>query len=132
MRQGPAYCIHKIRNLAFIRFGGRLIYLGRAHSLESHERYHEVLAAHYAEKPPTAATPRRKPTVFTVAELGPGGHCLNLVEPEGPRNLTVVVGEPIACHMSTHGGWQKGPSGGNLIWKTRTKDSVIRARFAAG
>jgi len=69
MRHAPAYCIHKTRNLAFVRLGGRMIYLGRAHSPESHERYHEVLAAHYAGKPPITAKPRRKPSAFTVAEL---------------------------------------------------------------
>jgi hypothetical protein len=74
MRHAPAYCINKTRNLAFVRLGGRMIYLGQAHSPESHERPHEVIAAHYAPKPTTAATPRRKPSTFTVAEFGPGGH----------------------------------------------------------
>ena len=73
MRQAPAYCIHKTRNLAFIRLGGRMIYLGRAHSPESHERYHEVLAAHYAGKPPTAAKPRRKPSDFRPDRGACGG-----------------------------------------------------------
>jgi integrase len=69
MRQAPGYRIHKTWNLAFIRLHGRMIYLGRAHSPESHERYHEVLATHYAGKPTPAAKPRRKPSAFTVAEL---------------------------------------------------------------
>jgi len=69
MRQAPAYCVHKSRNLAFVRLSGRMIYLGRAHSPESHERYHAVLADHYAGKPATTVRPRRAATAFTVAEL---------------------------------------------------------------
>ena len=71
MRQGPAYCIHKTRNLAFIRLGGRMIYLGRAHSPESHERYHEVLAAHYAGKP------IHRPATDKTARHGFCGSCLS-------------------------------------------------------
>ena len=70
MRQAPAYCVHKTRNLAFVRLSGRMVYLGRAHSAESHERYHAALAAHYAGKPVEAtARHRRAATAFTVAEL---------------------------------------------------------------
>jgi integrase len=70
MRQAPAYCVHKSRNLAFVRLSGRMIYLGRAHSQESRERYHAVLADHYAGKQPEPAPrPRRQASAFTVAEL---------------------------------------------------------------
>jgi integrase len=47
-----------------------MIYLGRAHSPESRERYHAVLAAHYAGEPTPARRAPRKPFTFTVAELG--------------------------------------------------------------
>lgn len=70
MRQAPAYCVHKSRNLAFVRLSGRMIYLGRAHSAESHERYHAALAAHYVGKPvEVTVRHRRAATAFPVAEL---------------------------------------------------------------
>lgn len=70
MRPAPAYCVHKTRNLAFVRLAGRMIYLGRAHSPESHERYHAALAAYYAGEP-VARQGRgsRGPAAMTVAEL---------------------------------------------------------------
>ena len=69
MRQAPGYCVHKTRNLAFVRLGGRMIYLGRAHSPESRERYHAVLAAHYAGEPAPAGRSARRPSALTVGEL---------------------------------------------------------------
>jgi hypothetical protein len=53
MRQRPAYCVHKSKNLAYVRIRGRMIYLGRAHSRESLARYSEIVAAVLAgEEPP--------------------------------------------------------------------------------
>jgi integrase len=70
MRRSPQYRIHTTKNLAYVLLGGRMIYLGRAHSQESRERYHELLAAHYAGEPVQApAAAPRKATAFTVAEL---------------------------------------------------------------
>ncbi len=70
MRRLPAYCIHKSRNLAYMTLGGREVYLGRAHSSESHAKYREALSALLAGLPPTEAVrPNRKPSALTVAEL---------------------------------------------------------------
>jgi integrase len=85
MRPAPAYCIHKTRNLAFVRLDGRMIYLGRAHSPESRERYHAVLAAHYAGEPAPARRDRRKPSALTVAELAERWY-LAECERRGPRH----------------------------------------------
>ena len=70
MRRLPKYCIHKSRNLAFVTIGGREVYLGRAHSPESHERYQAALADHLAGVVPTTTTSQRKPlTALTIGEL---------------------------------------------------------------
>ena len=70
MRRLPAYCVHKSRNLAYMTLGGREVYLGRAHSPESHAKYREALSAVLAGLPPAdAVRPNRKPSALTVAEL---------------------------------------------------------------
>jgi integrase len=70
MRRLPAYCVHKSRNLAYMTLGGREVYLGRAHSPESHAKYREALSALLAGLPPTEAVrTNRKPSALTVAEL---------------------------------------------------------------
>lgn len=40
----PAYRVHKTKRLGYVRLAGHMVYLGRAGSLESHERYRRVLA----------------------------------------------------------------------------------------
>jgi hypothetical protein len=70
MRQAPQYRIHSSKNLGYVLLGGRMIYLGRAHSPESRERYHAVLAAHYAGEPVARrGGGSRRPAAMTVAEL---------------------------------------------------------------
>jgi integrase len=70
MRRQPAYCVHKSKNLAYVRIGGRMIYLGRAHSRESLQRYAEVTAAHLAGEDAAAKT-RANPKVgaLSIGEL---------------------------------------------------------------
>ena len=70
MPRTPQYRIHAAKNLAYVLLGGRMIYLGRAHSPESRERYHAALAAHYAGEPAPARRGPRTPCALTVAELG--------------------------------------------------------------
>jgi integrase len=69
MRQLPAYCIHKGRNLAYMTVQGREHYLGRAHSPESHAKYREALSAILAGEPLEVNRAPRKGCAFTVAEL---------------------------------------------------------------
>ncbi len=69
MPRPPQYRIHAAKNLAYVLLGGRMIYLGRAHSHESRERYHALLAAHYAGEPAPTRRERRTPSALTVAEL---------------------------------------------------------------
>jgi len=86
MRHAPAYCVHKSRNLAYVRLDGRMVYLGRAHSPESREQYHTVLAAHYAGKPiERNSRPARRASAFTVAELAERW-CLAERDRRGPRH----------------------------------------------
>lgn len=102
MRQAPGYCIHKTWNLAFVRIGGRTIYLGRAHSPESHERYHAVLADHYGGKPlePTPRT-RRRATAFTVAELAERW-CIAERDRHGNRHQAAYEAVYAARELSRH------------------------------
>jgi len=86
MRRLPAYCIHKSRNLAYMTLGGREVYLGRAHSPESHAKYREALSALLAGLPPTEAVrTNRKPSALTVAELAERG---NSPSANGTGNVT--------------------------------------------
>ena len=67
----PAYCVHKARNLAYMTLGGREVYLGRAHSPESHAKYRETVSALLAGlSHAEAVRPTRKPVPLSVAELG--------------------------------------------------------------
>ncbi len=72
MRQLPQYRVHKSKNLAFVRLGGKFIYLGRAHSPESRVQYHAVISTHLAGKPPrrirSDAKARRALTIGELAE----------------------------------------------------------------
>ena len=70
MRRQPAYCVHKSKNLAYVRIRGRMIYLGRAHSRESLNRYAEVAAAYLAgEDASTPIRPSPKAGALSVGEL---------------------------------------------------------------
>jgi membrane-associated protease RseP (regulator of RpoE activity) len=70
MRRTPGYRVHKSKNLAYVLLGGRMHYLGRAHSPESWERYHAALASYLAgEKPEPRTNARRALAAFTVGEL---------------------------------------------------------------
>ena len=40
----PAYCLHKSRDLAYVRLGSEMIYLGKYDSPESREKYDRVIA----------------------------------------------------------------------------------------
>ena len=40
----PAYCHHKSRDQAYVRFGSEMIYLGRFDSPESREKYDRITA----------------------------------------------------------------------------------------
>ena len=70
MRHQPAYCVHKSKNLAYVRIRGRMIYLGRAHSRESMQRYAEVTAAYLAGEDATVtARVPLKAGALSVGEL---------------------------------------------------------------
>ena len=70
MRRPPQYRVHKTKNLAYVRLKGRMHYLGRAHSRESHERYHAAIAAHLSgETLQRAPRSRRDVAALTIAEL---------------------------------------------------------------
>ena len=70
MRRQPAYCVHKSKNLAFVRIRGRMIYLGRAHSRESRQRYGDIIAAHLAgEEVPSGPRPTRTASYLSIGEL---------------------------------------------------------------
>jgi integrase len=70
MRRQPAYCVHKSKNLAYVRIHGRMIYLGRAHSRDSLNRYAEVAAAYLAGEDATPTTrPSPKAGALSVGEL---------------------------------------------------------------
>ena len=85
MPRPPQYRIHAAKNLAYVNLGGRMIYLGRAHSPESRERFHALLAAHYAGEPAPTRRDRRTPSALTVAELAERWY-LAECERRGPRH----------------------------------------------
>ena len=70
MRQLPQYRVHKAKNLAYARIGGKDVYLGRAHSPESRAQYHAVIGEYLAGKPPRKSAPRPlAKTALTIGEL---------------------------------------------------------------
>jgi integrase len=130
MRQAPAYCVHKSRNLAFVRLSGRMIYLGRAHSPESHERYHAVLADHYAGKPlEPAPRTRRRATAFTVAELAERW-CQAEAARRGPRHPAayeaVYAAKELARHHATATVAEFGPRAFKAIRDRMVRDGRSR------
>jgi len=125
MRQAPAYCIHKTWNLAFVRLNGRAVYLGRAHSPESRERYHTVLAAHYAGKPiERNSRPARRASAFTVAELAERW-CLAMREQFGPTHQksyeAIHAGRDLTKHHATATATEFGPKAFKAI-----RDRLVR------
>src|SRR5438876_469709 len=40
----PGYCIHRAKNLAYVRLNGEMIYLGEPGSPESHQKYDRLIA----------------------------------------------------------------------------------------
>lgn len=65
----PAYRVHAAKRLAYVRLSGRMIYLGKAGSVGSQEKYRRVVAEWLV----TGRAPQRKDqcaTVLTVAALG--------------------------------------------------------------
>ena len=88
MRQLPAYRIHKSRNLAYVRLRGKFVYLGRAHSPESHASYHAAVAEHLAAVAPTARTVHRPRTALTIGELAERWY-LSERERRGTRHQSV-------------------------------------------
>jgi integrase len=63
----PAYRIHRAKSLAYVRLAGRMVYLGRAGTPGSHERYRRAIAEWLA----TGRPPRRAAdaAAMTVAQL---------------------------------------------------------------
>ncbi|MCO6043127.1 hypothetical protein NG895_04350, partial [Aeoliella sp. ICT_H6.2] len=69
----PPYCLHKPSGRAIVKVTGRIIYLGRYDSEESHDNYARIVADLLAGRPITRPTPSRgepEPTPrLTIADL---------------------------------------------------------------
>jgi len=48
----PAYCLHKASGQAYVKLGGKIVYLGPHDSPESKERYHRALLSRYDRTAP--------------------------------------------------------------------------------
>ena len=101
MRQPAAYRIHKTRNLAYVRLGGKFVYLGRAHSPESHERYHAALADHLAGVAPTTTRQRKPRTAFTIGELAERWYYA-MRDQFGPTHQKAYEARHAALELTTH------------------------------
>ena len=101
MRQPAAYRIHKTRNLAYVRLGGKFVYLGRAHSPESHERYHAALADHLAGVAPTTTRQRKPRNAFTIGEHAERWyHAMR--DQFGPTHQKAYEARHAALELTTH------------------------------
>lgn len=79
MRRQPAYCVHKSKNLAFVRIRGRMIYLGRAHSRESRQRYADIISSYLAgEDALPASRQTRTASYLSIGELAERWHIATL------------------------------------------------------
>ena len=64
-KEVPGYLRHKAKDLAYVRFDGRVLYLGKYDSPESHERYRAAVAEWLS----TGRAPGTVPKGLTVVEL---------------------------------------------------------------
>ena len=65
----PAYRLHRAKNLAYVRLEGRMIYLGRAESSASRERYRRVVAEWLATGRPPRRAAHDESDSSTIADL---------------------------------------------------------------
>ena len=100
LRQLPQYRVHKAKNLAYARIGGKDVYLGRAHSPESRAQYHAVIGEHLAGKPPRKSPPRPlERTALTIGELAERWyHAVR--SKEGPRSRTTYEAGYTAAELT--------------------------------
>jgi integrase len=105
MRRVPRYCVHKAKNLAYVTINGQERYLGRAHSPESYNAFHEALAALAQGRQPPQRHPRSR-SALTIAELAEA-HLRHCIERYGPKHQSTyqaryVARELIRSHATAH------------------------------
>jgi integrase len=91
-----AYCHHKSSGLAFVRLpGGRILYLGRFDSPESHQKYRAVLAEVRAKRAVRAGLPVRELSVGELAER----HVEAMEAEYGPKAWQAVESRLLAADL---------------------------------